>query len=435
MITLTDEQAQAVKDIFELFKEKTYVTLSGSAGTGKTTTAFEVYKLAKKKGYNCFLTAPTNKAAKVLSEKTSAKAITIHKMLKLVLEDFEDTQLLNQADTVTFDPDEEVFIIVDEASMLSEELMEIIHEMVDSNSYVKILFIGDPYQLNPINEQESYAFSYHGIELKTVLRQQAENPIIQLAQELRNLQINPDGKTLPNFHQYADNEKIIIVDKYANFKSSYIADYQRELSTHMVVWRNSTVYELNNSIREELYGDDAEDPYIVGEEMMLYAPLTEIDRRSGKRIVLLENSALATIKTISNSIETICGIKFPYYSIQLKNEDQPNGVFINMPVFQGEVDQYLSRTVKKAKALTGRMRAGVFSEEFFPVKNFFGSMRHAHAITSHKSQGSTYDSVYVNVQDISLNPNYIEKLRSMYVAITRTSDKVYLFGCRRRIER
>lgn len=50
-----------------------------------------------------------------------------------------------------------------------------------------------------------------------------------------------------------------------------------------------------------------------------------------------------------------------------------------------------------------------------------------HALTVHKSQGSTYENVFLDMEDLGkcADKDYDLYLRLMYVAVSRASDKVY----------
>ena len=50
---------------------------------------------------------------------------------------------------------------------------------------------------------------------------------------------------------------------------------------------------------------------------------------------------------------------------------------------------------------------------------YFHDICPCHAITAHRSQGSTYESTFVDVEDIMANYNRAEALRCLYVAATR----------------
>ncbi|MFN3380302.1 MAG: AAA family ATPase, partial [Runella zeae] len=55
--------------------------LKGYAGTGKTTLISTVIKVITKFGYKTVLLAPTGRAAKVMSNYSKKKALTIHKKI------------------------------------------------------------------------------------------------------------------------------------------------------------------------------------------------------------------------------------------------------------------------------------------------------------------------------------------------------------------
>jgi superfamily I DNA/RNA helicase len=60
--------------------------------------------------------------------------------------------------------------------------------------------------------------------------------------------------------------------------------------------------------------------------------------------------------------------------------------------------------------------------------NIFASFKYNHALTIHKSQGSTYETTVLNVKDISFNQNEKEKQRLFYTGITRASDLLILYN-------
>jgi superfamily I DNA/RNA helicase len=62
--------------------------------------------------------------------------------------------------------------------------------------------------------------------------------------------------------------------------------------------------------------------------------------------------------------------------------------------------------------------------DYWKIKRIFTDIRPAYAMTVHKSQGSTFENVFVDAQDILSNPNREEALRCLYVAISRASNNV-----------
>ena len=63
---------------------------------------------------------------------------------------------------------------------------------------------------------------------------------------------------------------------------------------------------------------------------------------------------------------------------------------------------------------------------FWEFKEAFHKLRHAYAITAHRSQGSTYDTAFVDWRDILLNRNRGEAFRCLYVACTRPKRRLFL---------
>lgn len=427
-LVLTDEQQEAIDYVLAVFDDDNYAHIQGAAGTGKTTLVLDL--MENNSFDRCYLTAPTNKAAKVLRDKTGKEAITIHKMLKMVLEDVEDKQLLSIAGTPNFDPDESILMIVDEASMLSLELMEIIHETVANNDDICVLYVGDPFQLNPIGESLSTAFDCEGFKITKVLRQAADNPVIQLAHELVRKQIVNETRKL-KFRDYVNNTHIFGYHNINDFIDNYITEYKQGIKTHILAWRNVRVAELNDAIRMILHGEvSLTQPFLVGEEVMFYEPLIAFrkDRNNrSRRVTLVENSALAAITSVEQSFRVFNGEEVHYWILGVV-DDLGTEHEIKYPMHTNQVDRMLAAIAKEAKQLEGQKRKDMFSKQFFPLKNLFTKIKVSHAMTSHKSQGSTFESVYVDVQDINRNWDNMEKLRSLYVAVTRCSRRLNFYG-------
>ena len=65
---------------------------------------------------------------------------------------------------------------------------------------------------------------------------------------------------------------------------------------------------------------------------------------------------------------------------------------------------------------------------YFHLLETWLDLRPAFASTVHKSQGSTYDTVFINLTDIGRCPVASDVARMMYVAITRAAKRVVLNG-------
>ena len=77
---LTEEQKNVVRQVMQSFDKEPYITVSGYAGTGKSTIIGTVTQALKNKGLNFGIGAYTGKAANVLRKK-GLGASTIHSMI------------------------------------------------------------------------------------------------------------------------------------------------------------------------------------------------------------------------------------------------------------------------------------------------------------------------------------------------------------------
>lgn len=174
--------------------EQSFV-LAGYAGAGKTTLAKYI---AEAIGVgDVYFCAFTGKAANVLREKGCHNATTIHGAIyKLIGEDEKNKRPYFGLDRMS-KIREAALVIVDEYSMLPKEIIKDLKTLAS-----KILYLGDPFQLPPVNgvcDLEPDAF------LQEIHRQALDNPIIRYATAVRNSQ-KLEYVTLPEF-QYQPSNK------------------------------------------------------------------------------------------------------------------------------------------------------------------------------------------------------------------------------------
>jgi exodeoxyribonuclease-5 len=117
---------------------------------------------------------------------------------------------------------------------------------------------------------------------------------------------------------------------------------------------------------------------------------------------------------------------FPDFKVyHLKVETEFNNIwadcFVIHPDSYKEYNQRLNELSEAARA-----RRQPWSS-FWALKNeHFHDIRPCHAITAHRSQGSTYRAAFVDVSDILANYNKTEAMRCLYVAATRASKILVL---------
>jgi exodeoxyribonuclease-5 len=175
--------------------------LFGYAGTGKTTLAKEL--AASAKGKVLFATF-TGKASLVLRKKGCKDASTIHSLIYKVEVDERTGEALFE-----LNPDSDLagaaLLIVDEVSMVGEALAK------DLLSFgTKILVLGDPAQLSPVNDEGFFINAEPDVMLTEVHRQARENPIIRLSMDIREgrrLQVGTYGSSLVQRRRDIDRDR------------------------------------------------------------------------------------------------------------------------------------------------------------------------------------------------------------------------------------
>lgn len=188
--------------------------LRGYAGTGKTFLMKGVVDYLSAVNRSVHLMAPTGRAAKVLSTRTSRSASTIHAHLYSPRDrDDPDDEDFTLVSDLTSNTDElDAVYVVDEASMVSDRetqnpllqfgsgrlLADLLHFLEDAPCAHRrhILFVGDAAQLPPVGMTVSPALSPVHLEeefglkpsehtLTDIVRQKQDSGILALATALR----------------------------------------------------------------------------------------------------------------------------------------------------------------------------------------------------------------------------------------------------------
>ena len=420
MFKLSQDQQDAV-DMFGEFlqSDETEMALMGHAGTGKTSTIKHMIKagkdikqflaslLGERGDLNIKLTATTNKAAQVLSEKTGMDTQTIHSLLCLKV--FNDTKTgetkVKQADV--YKPYANTIIFIDEASMVDSVLLKVIREATKKNC--KVVYVLDPYQLAPVNERVcpvSVQVTKRAI-LDTIHRQGANNPIIDLAEAFRESIVTG---VFPDITDYLSPEIQLV--KGQTFKDLITAQYTDPNHHHerakVVAWTNRRVIEYNKYISNLIYNTSDFSPM---EYVTTNRPI--IGQSNGRQVTVAKTDAIFQIQGVSPYTVNVRGI--PCHEV-----DTVVGR-LQIPVSYADYQTRL-------KELAGEAKKKKYWGEYFDFKEAFHDIRPVHACTIHKSQGSTYNTTYIDLHDIGRNSKISEVGRLLYVAVTRAASNIVLYG-------
>ena len=175
---LNDQQKEVIKQINDFInnKDEFAMTISGWAGTGKTT-LMEIVNKRYWMNHTVHFAATTHKAAGVLKEKVGKKVFTVNSLFGIMIETDMESETYDVSKKARKLADDKVksksIIIIDAASMLSiQNYIDVILKAKERKC--KIIFIGDSAQLSPVNEDDiSVVFrntDHRIVELTQVMR-------------------------------------------------------------------------------------------------------------------------------------------------------------------------------------------------------------------------------------------------------------------------
>lgn len=392
------------------------LVLSGPAGTGKTTCVKGVLKLNKRMSIAC--TAPTNKAVKVLRESLgkefSVDCATIFSLLGLRLEANGDVKELFIPEHPKSLSDYDA-VVVDEAGMLGEKPYAAV-VAAQKRSGIPFIFMGDEFQLPPVKEIRSKVWDIPNIvRLTKVMRH--DNQILNLAVWVRE-RINATIHPAFLKSDYDERGGVMKLNP-REFEKGIVQAAEAGLFSNgkgkVIAWRNATVNQYNQLIREIIL-PNAVLPYEKGDKIIAAQPLTE-----GKRTMMHTDDEA----TVLEAEEAFHPVHPMFAVIKLKVQvdstyKREEFLYAVHPKAQLELQAELTNLAEAARKDKRKWKA------YWVLADAFHQIKLAYAITAHRSQGSTYESTFVDANDVLSNPNRPEANRCFYVAATRSKRDLYL---------
>ena len=452
----------AIADFCNGALEADAVVLKGYAGTGKTYLVKRVleYLVRSFPGHKVAITAPTNKAVHVLARNSpysDKSAIfedyadsnhtivycTVHRLLNKKEVITDSGKQLFVADKLSVKIKEYSFLIVDEVSMLDDGLFE---EIMVHHKDLKIIFLGDPAQIPPVNKEFSpplrakSPFNLLHLQLDEIMRQGSGNPLIEASMILRqNLmaekplgelqtQVNEKNEGIVRIHSVTDRHKVRPLLGKLFTHPDYIANSN---FCKILAWRNKTVTYLNNTVRSILF-NNTKAPYVVGERLIANKPLfTKVVDRFGIRFKIKAHTSdefvvtwVSVITTEFDEIGTIPRQYLKFWKLTARNVSTENTV--NLYVIHEESAAAYKLLCKEAREIAKNLKTSEAWVEYYNLMKHSDNLSYAYAITVHKSQGSTYDYTLFIEEDLDKNRKTFERNRIKYTAYTRARKKTFV---------
>lgn len=424
-IQLTADQKKAADAFFNfLLSDANTFVLSGGAGVGKTflmkylsNDLMLTYERScaimgiEPTAYEIHYTATTNKAAEVLEHAVNQEVRTIHSFLGLRVFDDYKTGKQVIGETKQSRTYKNIILFVDESSMIDAPLHKQILNRVKGS---KIVFVGDKAQLAPVNE-----------DLSKVYKEVDADNFIHMTQSVRNA----DSPALMHLcaqlrHTVQTGEFHPIVEVPGSVEYLNDQQMQDKLQAHfycpndtarILCYTNSRVDAYNDYIREIR---NLPREFIVGDVLVVASTYAR-----GKTILNVERE----VEILSIEPETY---KAGYADL---TPDQEEIEYRVMKIqakasFMQEMEVQVPVSMEHVKAAIQKAKRQKDWGRYFELKNNFADLRGKEACTVYKSQGSTYDTVFVDLGNIGISRDPEQVARMLFVAASRATTKVYLYG-------
>lgn len=282
--SLNDQQKSALYELEKFIEDYgTEITLSGYAGTGKSTIIgiFSKWLDHRIGRGNIVYTAPTHRANVITKQNNpNANVYTLSALFGFTSDtdiameqgslDLRELEFRSK-NQVKYEPGQ--LIIIDEASMVQDGLYEYIQKIVAKDG-VSVIYVGDSAQLRPVKSDHiSKVFTSDGVPQITLTKVErtGDNPILKEATRLRRgeglryqTDINDKGQGV----LYTSDDAII--DK--NLKQIVTSEEFNADPLHFRVLTatNAAVSAYNSKIRSLRYGKFAK-PFVKGDIIMGYS--------------------------------------------------------------------------------------------------------------------------------------------------------------------
>ena len=445
----TENQKKIIESFSDYLSEdnsSTFFVLNGYAGTGKTTLIAAIVSALKSLGIKTILLAPTGRAAKVLSQYSGEKALTIHKRIYR-----EQTNAAYESKfSLNINRENEALFIVDEASMLSSgtnadktifgsgSLLDDLIQYVRSGKRCRLMLVGDSAQLPPVGDNYSPALTpaeflpFGDVVYETmdeVVRQEQTSGILFNATLVRCMLENNIFEIPHLDMQYDDIESVSGGEFLEKLQDCY-DKYGRD-QTIVITRSNKRANHYNEGIRRNILF--AEEEIESGDMLMVVKNNYHYTERiEDCPMSFIANGDIARLKRIRR-FEELYG--FRYTSAVLEFDDYDSTEI--------ECKVLLDTLSSESPSLTYEQSQKLFYEiekDYTDIKSkikrfkeirenpYYNALqvKFSYAVTCHKAQGGQWSAVFIDRFLFGDEPMTKDMLRWLYTALTRATERVFL---------
>lgn len=468
--SLNDQQKSALYELEKFIEDGgTEITLSGYAGTGKSTIIgiFSKWLNNRIGRGNIVYTAPTHRANVITKQNNpSANVYTLSALFGFTPDTDEamERESLDLNDLkfraknqMKYEPGQ--LIIIDEASMVQDGLYEYVQEIIAKYDG-SVIYVGDSAQLRPVKSDHiSKVFTSDGVPQITLTKVErtGDNPILKEATRIRQgeglsyqTDINDKGQGV----LYTSNDTVINENlKQIISSEEFNAD---PLHFRVITATNAAAATYNSKIRSLRYGKFAK-PFVKGDILMGHS--NKLRKPDGSyRLINSMDYIVQNVRDTTVKFKTDKGdIEFKAFKLSIRpvggtimNDFQLTVIDKNEPdskIF--EIVEYKDRLFKMAKEAkqNGQIsRSRDLNQMAYSVDNELNitknlkdnqgrlkirkAIDYGYAQTVWKSQGSTYSKVLIlsnEIDTFGYGKDAMQLRNELrYVAVSRAKNFVII---------
>jgi len=445
----TTEQQEVCIDVFKKLKgwkdkkEGGLIQISGRGGCGKT----EILSFLTGVTHSV-VCGPTHKSVQVLRDRLKSTDYANKVSIQTCHQFFNASPAYTDAGELQFKVSlpsrvECNVLLIDEVSMIPDDIYEVYMKMIEKFKLYIITF-GDEAQLTPVRPNKPLApslfYKNHSIDFKLKTNFRNEYPEYNsILNGLRIHQIENRKDRFPVLELLRGLEKVSRKEAIDMFCDD---DGDNRVIAHRTNDKNNTVSKLNTMVRQKLYGVNANNRFNSGERVEF------TDHHTGQllvkeppyhesRIRYYANDQVI-IRYVNETSRSYEGKDIRVYELKLENGDTLYSVYTeDLLLFNRLVEKrkkYVLSQVNRVLIPLNDTEKYLLWQDFYDESSTMNApIDYSYAISCHKSQGSSYDKVYVNIEDFIwfFKTNQKSKVKQflqlLYVALSRSRSTAILF--------
>lgn len=441
---LNSDQTSASKKLKEFLTDPATVgevfTLTGGPGTGKTFMLRAVLEDTIESVQGATISHAAKNVLKSSLGK-SAQCVTVAALLGMEMSindlgeiHFTSSKNARSVGTVG----NAKILIIDEASQINDELYNIIRSQCKTK-HVRIIAVGDPYQLPPVGQEHDSAF-FNNIDFELTIPMRFQGPIADIAYIYKH-EINrinnglvPDKWALNVGTSRQDN----VIDgtgyTFTNNAAKMLESAAKDIAANptdmscarVLAFRNDVVKQANERIRGYLYGDNLKQ--FEQNEVLICDGGYTVRGNHGVEPVLY-NGQLIQIESYKPAIGPY---EIPCLLVKPRNFETILPIYVVDSIY-GKDKYNDKKNALYYRAKNSTVGSQIAKANWAAYYNFiasFADFDYAYSLNLYKAQGQTINNVYVcegevmSVQPLTMKQKY----QALYVAMTRAKNNLVIFN-------